>query len=291
MPATQLIQTVAELCEALNQARDQVRAQRQPQIALVPTMGNLHDGHISLVRAAKMQSDLVVTSIFVNPLQFTPGGDYDQYPRTLDADFARLAKNNVDIVFTPSVDEMYPQGQSNTRVTVQGFEQDLCGALRPGHFEGVTTVVNMLLNLVQPQLAFFGQKDYQQMALIKRMVSDLHLPVEIVGVPIVRAEDGLALSSRNQYLSTQQRETAPKLYAIVQAAAASLQAGNRDYVQIESQGMTQLREQGFEADYFAVRTPDLYVPHSDTAEFMVFASAHLGNARLIDNLRVVAGAG
>lgn len=282
MSETRLIQTISGLRASLAQARATTGA----RVALVPTMGNLHEGHLSLVEEAKQQAGFVVASIFVNPLQFVPGDDYQEYPRTLDADFERLAELGVDIAYAPSVEQMYPQGQSATRVLVKEISQELCGAYRPGHFTGVTTVVNMLLNQVQPQVAVFGQKDYQQLVLIRRMVSDLHLPVEIVGVRTVRADDGLALSSRNQYLSAAERGKAVQLYASLQAAGARLRAGERDFAQIEEQAVAHLRANGFEPDYFAVRTPQLHLPDGDTQEYMLLVAAHLGRARLIDNLRI-----
>ena len=282
MPKTQLIKTVAELREALNQAR----AARNPRVGFVPTMGNLHDGHLTLVREARANADFVVASIFINPLQFTPGSDYDQYPRSLDADFDHLVAQGADIVFAPSVAQMYPNGHAAARVTVDELAAQLCGEFRPGHFAGVTTVVSMFFNLVQPDVAVFGEKDFQQLALIRRMVSDLHFPLEIIGVPTVRAEDGLALSSRNQYLSADERARAPQLYAGLQAAAQRLHEGDRDFAQIEDNGVKQLRAQGFTPDYFAVRTPMLESPDANTGELVVLVAATLGKARLIDNLRV-----
>jgi len=282
MSKTKIINTVSGLRDAVAQARLTSKA----RVGFVPTMGNLHAGHLALVQTAKQQSDFVVTSIFVNPLQFMPGDDFEEYPRSLDADCARLSEHGVDVVFAPSVEEMYPQGESLTRVQVLEISKDLCGEFRPGHFAGMTTVVNMLLNLVQPDVAVFGQKDYQQLALIRRMVADLHVPVKIVGVPIVRDEDGLALSSRNQYLSADERSRAPQLYVAVKAAAKALQAGERDFAAIEAQVLAHIGEYGFTPDYFAIRTPDLHLPDSSTQEFMLLVAAHLGKARLIDNLLV-----
>ncbi len=286
MSKLQLIKTVAGLRDALAQ----VRTNAKPRVALVPTMGNLHEGHLSLIRAAKQHSDFVVASIFVNPLQFTPGSDYDTYPRTLEQDYAALAEHGVDVLFAPRVAHMYPNGHAAARVSVEEIAQQLCGEHRPGHFAGVTTVVSMFLHLVQPEVAVFGEKDYQQLALIRRMVSDLHFPVEIIGVPTARAEDGLALSSRNQYLSAEERERAPQLYASLRAAGKRLQDGYCDFAQIESEGLAYLKKHGFKLDYFAVRTPDLHAPESDSREdaqeYLILVAAHLGKARLIDNLRV-----
>lgn len=278
----QLIKTVAQLRAALAKAR----AAGNGRVALVPTMGNLHEGHLSLVRHARENSDFVVVSIFVNPLQFVPGDDYESYPRTLEQDFDVLAANQVDIVYAPNVEDMYPQGQSLTRVLVEGISQQLCGEYRPGHFTGVTTVVSMLLNQVRPDVAVFGEKDYQQLTLIKRMVADLHTPVDILGVPTARAADGLALSSRNQYLNEAQRACAPQLYASLQAAAARLREGNLDYDAIEKDAIARLQEAGFKPDYFALCTPELQAPEANARQFVVLVAAWLGKARLIDNLRI-----
>lgn len=279
---SELIKTVARLRTALAQAR----AAGSARVALVPTMGNLHAGHLSLVRNARKNSDFVVVSIFVNPLQFVPGDDYESYPRTLEQDFEVLATNHADIVYAPSVGQMYPQGESLTRVMVQGISQQLCGEYRPGHFTGVTTVVSMLFNQVQPDVAVFGEKDCQQLVLIKRMVADLHMPIDILGVPTARAPDGLALSSRNQYLSVGQRAHAPQLYASLQAAAMRLRAGDLNFAGMQEQGVACLQEAGFKPDYFALRTPELQVPDANTRQFVVLAAAWLGKARLIDNLWV-----
>lgn len=258
------------------------------RVALVPTMGNLHAGHLSLVRAARERADSVVVSVFVNPMQFGPDEDYAEYPRTLQDDAAALAAEGVDLVFAPARERMYPHGESATRVTVTGLSEILCGEERPGHFEGVTTVVAMLLNLVTPDLAVFGEKDYQQLVVIRRMAADLHMPAEIVGAATVREPDGLAMSSRNQYLSAAERAAAPELYAALCAAADRLRAGDRDYAGIEAEGRRRLEAAGFRPDYFAVRTPDLALPAPASRELRVLAAGRLGRARLIDNLAVPA---
>lgn len=270
----------------LRQARRALRG----RVALVPTMGNLHEGHLRLARTAREHADSVVVSVFVNPLQFGPDEDYAQYPRTLDRDAETLAAEGVDLVFAPGREQMYPYGESATRVTVTGLSDILCGEYRPGHFEGVTTVVAMLLNLMTPDVAVFGEKDYQQLVVIRRMAADLHLPAEIVGAPTVREADGLAMSSRNQYLSPAERRTAPALYDALRAAAGRLQAGERDYAGIEADGWQRLEVAGFRPDYFAVRTPELASPGPETREFRILAAGKLGPARLIDNL-AVAGPG
>lgn len=256
------------------------------RVALVPTMGNLHAGHLSLVRAARERADSVVVSVFVNPMQFGPGEDYAEYPRTLEEDAAALAGEGVDLVFAPESGQMYPSGDPATRVTVTGLSEILCGEDRPGHFEGVATVVAMLLNLVTPDLAVFGEKDYQQLAVIRRMAAELHLPVEIVGAPTVREADGLAMSSRNQYLSMDERAMAPVLYAALCEAAERLRAGDRDYAGIETEGRQRLAAAGFRPDYFAVRAADLGPPKPAARELRVLAAGRLGRARLIDNLAV-----
>lgn len=270
---------------ALRQALDTVR-QRGQRIALVPTMGNLHDGHLALVHEARRRADFVVATIFVNPLQFGPSEDLDTYPRTLADDQARLAEADCDLLFTPETADIYPRGlQAQTRVSVPEVSLGLCGDSRPGHFDGVATVVTMLFNLVQPQLACFGEKDYQQLAVIRRMVADLHLPVEVVGVPIARAADGLALSSRNGYLSEEQRQRAPRLQAILSELRDALQAGQSSADVLES-GLKQLVDSGFVPDYLELRATDLTPLRANSREVVLLVAAHLGNTRLIDNLVV-----
>ena len=263
------------------------RAQGAGTIGLVPTMGNLHAGHMALVNAARDACDRVVVSIFVNPLQFGPGEDLDSYPRTLDADIAALENAGVDAVFAPSVAQMYPHGgETATTVRVRGITDMLCGSRRPGHFEGVATLVTKLLNLVCPDRAFFGEKDFQQLAVIRRMVEDLCMGVRIVGVPTVREADGLARSSRNQYLDEDARRRAPTLAAALADCRERLEAGERDFAGLEARGWARLADAGFEPDYFEIRGPALQVPSAEMTEFRVLAAAFLGKARLLDNVPV-----
>jgi pantoate--beta-alanine ligase len=251
-------------------------------------MGSLHEGHMSLLTAAREQADRVVASVFVNPLQFGPGEDFERYPRTPEDDSRLLAAAGCDLLFLPGVEEIYPDGrQSATLVSVPSLSGILCGAFRPGHFDGVATVVAKLFGIVQPDLAVFGEKDYQQLAIIRRMTVDLDLPVRIVAAPTVRATDGLAMSSRNRYLSASDRAIAPKIYASLQEATARLAAGERNFALLEERGAAALRQAGMQPDYFAVRDAvSLQPPDPDTREIVVLAAARLGKARLIDNLRV-----
>ncbi|HSH46985.1 MAG TPA: pantoate--beta-alanine ligase [Halomonas sp.] len=276
--------TVREI-PALRQALDAPRRAGQ-RIALVPTMGNLHAGHLALVKEARRRADVVVATIFVNPLQFGPDEDLATYPRTLADDQARLAEAGCDLLFAPSAKAMYPRGlDAQTRVSVPEVSMGLCGGSRPGHFDGVATIVTMLFHLVQPQLACFGEKDYQQLAVIRRLVADLHLPIEIVGVPTVRAEDGLALSSRNGYLSAEERARAPRLQAILRELRGALQAGQAPE-NVLADGLQQLVDSGFAPDYLELRSADLSPVGSGTVDAVLLVAAHLGSTRLIDNLRV-----
>ena len=256
-------------------------------IAFVPTMGNLHLGHASLMAAAHLHGRRVISSIFVNPLQFGPAEDFSAYPRTPDDDESLLREYGVDALFHPTVEEMYPQGSAgSTVIDVPGLTDVLCGAFRPGHFQGVATVVVKLLCLVQPDVAIFGEKDYQQLTVIRRVVQDLNLPVTIVGAPTVRAEDGLALSSRNRYLGAEERARAPALYRALDAARRRLEAGDTDYASIEAEGLASITAAGIRPDYFEVRTADrLDRPTGDEVELVVLAAGRLGKARLIDNLQ------
>ncbi len=257
------------------------------RIALVPTMGNLHAGHLELVLRAREQAIRTVVSIFVNPLQFAPDEDLAAYPRTLEVDRKRLAEADADLLFAPAVEEVYPGGQAEqTRVEVPGISDILCGASRPGHFTGVATVVCKLFNMVQPDLAVFGEKDFQQLMVIRRMTTDLSMPVEILGVPTVREPDGLAMSSRNGYLSAEERQRAPRLQQILRSAMQSLQRGDA-LAGVESRASAELAAAGFEPDYFSVRrAADLREPGADEHKLVILAAARLGRARLIDNLRV-----
>lgn len=258
------------------------------RIGFVPTMGNLHAGHIELVRAAAVRADRVVVSIFVNPLQFGPGEDFASYPRTLDDDVGLLAAERCELVFTPDEGTIYPRGRAlSTRVEVPGLSEILCGISRPGHFSGVATVVAKLFNLVQPQLAVFGEKDYQQLAVIRRMVADLGFPIEIVGVATCRAPDGLALSSRNRYLGPDDRRRAPALQATLRQAAEALRAGRRDFVALQQAGMDNIRSAGLEPEYFEIRCQEgLESPGERDSRLVVLAAARVGKARLIDNISV-----
>jgi pantoate--beta-alanine ligase len=257
------------------------------RIGLVPTMGNLHGGHIALVREALQQSDRVVTTVFVNPLQFGPGEDLAAYPRTLAEDAARLADAGNHLLFAPSEATMYPQGRAgHTVVEVPGLSAQLCGASRPGHFRGVTTVVAKLFSLVRPDVAVFGQKDYQQLLLIRRMAADLSMDLEIVGLPTVREPDGLAMSSRNGYLSADERARAPALSQALRALADAVAAGAAP-AEAERDATEALAAAGFRPEYVSVRRrADLAPPGPDDRALVVLAAAHLGRARLIDNLEL-----
>lgn len=258
-------------------------------VALVPTMGNLHRGHLHLVEQARTLATRTVASIFVNPLQFGPNEDFAAYPRTLDADAQQLAAVGLDLLFAPSVLEVYPRPlEHTTQVSVPTLPEVLCGARRPGHFNGVTTVVAKLFNMVQPQVAVFGEKDWQQLLVIRHMVADLNLPLEIVGVPTVREADGLALSSRNSYLSSAERALAPQLYAVLQALAQRWRSGERGYLRLETEAQTQLETLGFRPDYLEIRhATTLQRPRTEEPEDLrIFAAAWLGKARLIDNVGI-----
>jgi pantoate--beta-alanine ligase len=251
-------------------------------------MGNLHAGHVALVKRAQQLADRVVVSIFVNPLQFGPGEDFEAYPRTLDADRLQLAVAGTDMLFTPEVDEVYPLGLADvTRVEVPGLSDILDGGFRPGHFIGVATVVAKLLNMVQPDVAVFGEKDYQQLTVIRRMTADLCLPVEIAGLATVREIDGLAMSSRNQYLTKSERAAAPILYKALRDVSFALSGGDRDYVQMQQAAMRRLSDSGFRPEYVEIRQAlTLAAPTADEPRLVVLAAAWLGKARLIDNVAV-----
>ncbi|EFO2223353.1 pantoate--beta-alanine ligase [Escherichia coli] len=275
------------IIETLPLLRQQIRRLRMEgkRVALVPTMGNLHDGHMKLVDEAKARADVVVVSIFVNPMQFDRPEDLARYPRTLQEDCEKLNKRKVDLVFAPSVKEIYPNGtETHTYVDVPGLSTMLEGASRPGHFRGVSTIVSKLFNLVQPDIACFGEKDFQQLALIRKMVADMGFDIEIVGVPIMRAKDGLALSSRNGYLTAEQRKIAPGLYKVLSSIADKLQAGERDLDEIIAIAGQELNEKGFRADDIQIRDADTLLEVSETSKrAVILVAAWLGNARLIDN--------
>ncbi|WP_333499099.1 pantoate--beta-alanine ligase [Kluyvera sp. CHPC 1.2972] len=278
------------IIETLPLLRQHIRRLRQEgkRVALVPTMGNLHDGHMTLVEEAKTRADVVVVSIFVNPMQFDRVEDLARYPRTLQEDCEKLNKRKVDFVFAPSEAEIYPQGtESQTFVDVPGLSTMLEGASRPGHFRGVSTIVSKLLNLIQPDIACFGEKDFQQLALIRKMVADLGYDIEIVGVPIIRAKDGLALSSRNGYLTAEQRKIAPGLYKVMSRVAEKLKAGERDQGEMIAIAEQELNEKGFRADDIQIRDADTLLDLTDSSKrAVILMAAWLGQARLIDNQSV-----
>lgn len=257
-------------------------------VVLVPTMGNLHAGHMSLVSRARTLADRVVVSVFVNPLQFGPNEDFDAYPRTPDQDQELLEEAEVDLLFEPSVEEMYPDGKEGTAVVeVPGISDVLCGAYRSGHFVGVVTVVTKLFNIIQPTVAVFGEKDFQQLFIIRRMVEDLNSPVQIVSVPTRREDDGLAMSSRNRYLSPEQRSVAPGLYATLQQVAQRVQFDDDSLEEIERWGSQRLEELGFVPDYLSIRERHgLSTPASSDSDLVVLVAARLGFVRLIDNLTI-----
>ncbi len=264
-----------------------LRADRR-RVAFVPTMGNLHAGHRFLMEQAHLYADAVVASIYVNPLQFGPTEDFAAYPRTPEADIALLRAAGVDVLFLPDEKEIYPRGrQAQTIVEVPGLSDILCGAARPGHFRGVTTVVARLFNLVTPDIALFGKKDYQQWLLIRLMVRDLGLPIEILGVDTVRAEDGLALSSRNSYLSAPERATAPRLYGVLRALAEGIIKTGRVAEGVEANASDRLKRAGFQPDYVSIRRrSDLAIPSDQDSALVILAAARLGRARLIDNIEL-----
>ncbi|MDU7199109.1 pantoate--beta-alanine ligase [Phytobacter diazotrophicus] len=275
------------IIETLPLLRQHIRRARQEgkRIALVPTMGNLHDGHMTLVEEAKARADVVVVSIFVNPMQFDRADDLARYPRTLQEDCEKLNKRKVDFVFAPVPNDIYPQGtDTQTYVDVPGISTMLEGASRPGHFRGVSTIVSKLFNLVQPDIACFGEKDYQQLQLIRKMVADMGYDIEIVGVPTVRAKDGLALSSRNGYLTADQRKIAPALSKTMNAMAAKLSAGDRNLEEIIALAEQELNDGGFRADDIQIRDADTLLELAQTSKrAVILMAAWLGQARLIDN--------
>jgi pantoate--beta-alanine ligase len=263
------------------------------RVAFVPTMGNLHAGHMSLIEMARRHGERFVASIFVNPMQFGPNEDFAHYPRTPRADENMLAAAGCDLMFMPDVTEIYPAGPAgSTRVEIAPLSRILEGEYRPGHFEGVTTVVAKLFNIVQPQVAVFGEKDFQQLTVIRRMVADLCLPVEIIGAPTVRESDGLAMSSRNQYLTPAERQLAPGIFATLETATRRLASGEDDFAAIEGAGIESLTAAGLRPDYFSIRNAeDLSPPHADTRLLVVLTAVRMSRARLIDNLQVARSRG
>lgn len=278
-----VIHSKQELAEQLAEWRH-----NDEHIALVPTMGNLHAGHIALVELAREHAERVVVSLFVNPTQFGEGEDFDKYPRTLQRDKRRLKMTPADLIFAPDVDTMYPFGVENaTTISVPGVTDNFCGATRPGHFDGVTTVVLRLFALVQPDVAIFGQKDYQQQLVIRRMVEDLNLPISLITGETIREQDGLALSSRNSYLSDEQRRLAPLLHEVLSSVGAGLANGRRNFEELEADASQRLSDAGFDVDYFAIRrAQNLEIPDRDCDDLVVLAAAKLGAVRLIDNIIV-----
>ncbi|MBF7686669.1 pantoate--beta-alanine ligase [Acinetobacter rathckeae] len=272
--------TIHGLAASLQSARSAKKI-----IGFVPTMGNLHEGHLSLVREAKKICDVVVVSIFVNPTQFGPNEDFENYPRTWEQDSQLLVDVGCDIIFAPSVEQMYVKQPVVTRIQVTGITDILCGASRPGHFDGVALVVTKLFNIVQPHYAFFGQKDFQQVAVVKQFVQDLNLNVEVIASPTIRAEDGLALSSRNGYLNAQERAIAPNIYQSLLQAAQALQAGTA-LAEVLHGIKEHLKRVGFSIDYVEAFTPDLTPIQSTDTDVVLFVAAKLGTTRLIDNLHV-----
>lgn len=279
------------ICPDIPNLRQSIHAWKSKgeRIAFVPTMGNLHAGHLQLVQAAHERADRVVVSIFVNPLQFNEAADFNAYPRTLDDDAQMLRSVNTNLLFAPDVQQMYPQGQiSNTKVIVPGLSECLEGEHRPGHFTGVTTVVAKLFNMVQPDMAWFGEKDFQQLMLIRRLVADLDLPIKIMSLPTVREPDGLAMSSRNGRLNADERRIAPVIYQTLCALRDRIQQGERPYALLEQHAMVALERAGFRAEYVAVRrVSDLQPPADGDRQMVVLVAAHLGNTRLIDNIPIM----
>lgn len=273
--------TIDDLRTTVSQWRSQ-----QQTIAFVPTMGNLHAGHVRLMQEARKHATRVVASIFVNPLQFNDPADFARYPRTLDADAAALRAAGVDLLFTPQAAELYPPGDV-TRVHVAGLSEILCGAFRPGHFVGMSTIVCKLFNIVQADVALFGLKDFQQFKIIQRMVADLAMPIAVVGIDTVREADGLAMSSRNGYLSAEERARAPVLYRALCKARDALRAGEKELRAVEAQAMQALQNSGFKPEYFSVRrAADLAEADTNDNDRVILAAAWLGKARLIDNVMV-----
>lgn len=278
-----IIETRQELDDIVAEWRHQ-----DQHIGLVPTMGNLHEGHLSLVKLAREHAERVVATVYVNPTQFGEGEDFDDYPRTLERDARKLKKAGADVLFTPSAETVYPFGiDKATTVSVPRISENLCGKFRPGHFTGVTTVVARLFALVRPDVAVFGQKDYQQQLLIRHMVEDLHMRIRIIAGETVREHDGLAMSSRNQYLCDAEREIAPQLYATISTLGHALQSGQREFAELETTAAEELAAAGFKPDYVAIRRAEnLEIPDRDCDDLVVLAAAWLGNARLIDNIVV-----
>ncbi|WP_251358309.1 pantoate--beta-alanine ligase [Kangiella sp. TOML190] len=277
-----IVNTIKELQTELTSHR-----QDGKRIGFVPTMGNLHQGHLSLVEVAKRHSDIVVVSLFVNPTQFGPNEDFDSYPRTLDADCDKLKNQGTDIVFAPATDEVYPKWPNITSVHVAKLGKNHCGASRPGHFDGVTTVVSKLFNMVRPDCAVFGEKDFQQISIIRRMVSDLNFPLDIIGAPIVREANGLAMSSRNGYLSTEEKDHASNIYKTLLWAKSEIENGRHDFRQLETEAKQRLTELGFVPDYFNIANQEtLALAQEQDSQLVILLAAFMGKVRLIDNIKI-----
>lgn len=279
-----------EIVTHTTELRERVRTWRAKgeRIAFVPTMGNLHAGHGDLVSRARQHADRVVVSVFVNPMQFGPNEDFAQYPRTPVEDAALLEQLKADVLFMPEVSDIYPSGHEHAAyVEVPEISDILCGAFRPGHFRGVATVVVKLLNLVAPDVALFGEKDYQQLSIIRRAVADLCLPIEIIGAPTVREPDGLAMSSRNRYLTAADRAASPAIFRALTETAKQLKAGERDFAALEAVGRNALSAAGFKVDYFSIRDSiSLQPPLESAKSIVVLTAARIGRARLIDNVQL-----
>lgn len=277
----QQLSTIHTLREQLGKIRSAGK-----KIALVPTMGNLHAGHLSLVKQVQEKADSVVVSIFVNPTQFVEGEDFNNYPRTLEADLEYLKQINVDVVFVPDMKEIYPDNiQITTEVIVPELDSIYCGEYRPGHFKGVATIVTKLFNIVQPDIAIFGEKDYQQLLVIRSLVKNLNLPIDIIGSPTIREADGLAMSSRNKYLTTKERQLAPMLYKCIKKVVVSLKNGESNYKNLEKEALSTLKDAGFKPEYFNICDAET-LKSPVNQELVVLAAAWLGKARLIDNVAV-----
>jgi pantoate--beta-alanine ligase len=276
--------------QGLHAALSPVRASRK-SIGFVATMGNLHDGHLKLVQEASQRCDVVVVSIFVNPTQFGAGEDFNDYPRTFDVDSNRLAEVNCDILFAPSIEEIYGTEPQKTTVQVDTLANDLCGKSRAGHFTGVATVVTKLFNIVQPNVALFGEKDYQQLAIIRHVARDLCFDIDVIGVPTVRADNGLALSSRNGYLTEHELTLAPAIYATMQSIQQQIRLaatqGKIDFLALAKQGRKTLESQKFVVDYVEIRNPDLSPADANSPKWIILVAAKMGHTRLIDNLTVI----
>jgi pantoate--beta-alanine ligase len=278
-----VVETVSDLQAQIKLARAQGK-----KVGFVPTMGSLHQGHMMLVDQAVEDCDFVVCSIFINPLQFNDIDDLGRYPKTFDADSKLLKAANCDLLYFPSIEEMYPHGQNaQTTVSVPIVSEGLCGDSRPGHFDGMATVVIKLFHMVAPDASFFGEKDFQQLAVIRKMVGDLNLPFDVIGVATCREESGLAMSSRNHFLSPEEKATASNIYRILSEVSATIQSGKTDYFELCKNGNTELASLGFEPDYLEVRNANTLAPATkEDKSLVILAAAILGKARLIDNLRL-----